>query len=152
MASEVPAGSVGRQETLQVLAFLREFDQIRQPPIRHLSRYEFTLRQWDIPQGPGVDSNLAAFGGDEASDLGGNLADACLLSVAKQTLTKAPAPRDEWRPWIRTDGSDPTIRPSVHPYRTDRPAQETPNPADAWTANPARVTAFETWVDTVWTL
>ncbi len=151
MAGEIPAGSVGRQETLQVLAFLREFDQIRQPPIRHLSRYEFTLRQRDVPQGPGVDSNLAAFGGDEASDLGGNLADACLLSVAKQTLTRAPAPRDEWRPWIRTDGGNPTIRPSVHPYRTDRPAQEAPNSADAWTTNPARVAAFVSWVDTVWT-
>ena len=151
MAREVSAASAGRKETLQVLAFLREFDQIRQPPIRHLSRYEFTLRQRDIPQGPGVDTNLAAFGGEEAEDLGGNLADAVLLSVERQTLTKAPAPRDEWRPWIKTEGSDPTTRPAVHRYRTDRPVQEAPSPTDAWTANPARVVAFETWVDTVWT-
>ena len=151
MASEVMAASAGRQETLQVLAFLREFDQIRQPPIRHLSRYEFILRQRDIPQGAGVDANLAAFGGDEGEDLGGNLADAVLLSVERQTFAKAPVPRDEWRPWIKTDGSDPTIRPSVHRYRSDRPVQEAPNTTDAWTANPRRVAAFDTWVDTVWT-
>ncbi len=97
-------GLSGRRETLQILGFLREFDQIRQPPIRHLSRYEFTLRQSDIARGSGIQSDLTAFGGDVASDVGGGLADACLLSVTKQTLTQSPAPRDDWRPWIKGAG------------------------------------------------
>ena len=151
MGPEPEQSSSASRATLKVLGFLREFDRIRQPPIRHLQRYDFVVRQQDFPTGPGCECDLASFGGDEQNDLGGRMNEAVLLRVTKQASELGPKPPRELALWIDSDGSNPDTPPSVHPIRPDRVDKSRADSKDLWSADPARVAVFRRWVETTWT-
>src|SRR5690242_4220869 len=102
--------SLGLKRTLQVLRFLREFEQMRQKPICHLRQHVWHLfcGKRDLPIGPGCRLHLDEFITDEANDKrDANFRDAPLLTVDKQKLMLPPPAPSSVIPWLDIDGRDP---------------------------------------------
>src|SRR5262249_49143146 len=101
-----------KTRTMQVLRFLRDFDQIRNKPLRHVRQHISYLFCREFPVGPGCQLHLSDFNVDDGDDTpGGTLLDAPLLTVRKQHLTQPPSPPAILAEWLDVDGRDPETPP-----------------------------------------
>jgi len=139
--------SLGLKRTVQVLRFLREFEQMRQKPVCHLRQhlwYLFSGRN-DLPIGPGCRLHLEEFSSDDASERSDvNFRDAPLLTIDKQKLTLPPVAPTSVIPWLDVDGRDPDKPPRVKQSLTVEYSTET------FESNNERVRAFRAWSDGEW--
>src|SRR5262245_66592359 len=97
-----------KSRTIQILRFLREFDQIRNKPLRHLRQHLDHLYRRDFPLGLGCRLHLTDFGVEEdGAPSARTSANSALLTMDKQRITRSPAPPDVIEEWLEVDGSDP---------------------------------------------
>jgi very-short-patch-repair endonuclease len=139
--------SLGLKRTLQVLRFLREFEQMRQKPICHLRQHVWHLfsGKRDLPIGPGCRLHIDEFIGDEANDKSdANFRDAPLLTVDKQKLMLPPPAPSSVIPWLDIDGRDPDKAPHVKSTLPVGYSTET------FESDAERVRAFSAWSEGEW--
>ena len=105
-----------RSRTIQVLRFLREFDRIRQSPVRHLRQHLAHFLCREFPTDPGCTLHLDALDTDEPDEpTDATPRTAPLLTVLRQRLTNGPPPPEELAGWLEDAGKDPTREPRVSP-------------------------------------
>lgn len=143
--------SLDQEQTSKVLRFLGEFDRIRQAPIRHLARYEYSRLHRLFPIGPGCECSLDAFADSEAGDSPpGKVHETVILRVSKPETASPPAMPSQFAPWIRTYPNDPDKPPKPESVRVDRAPMTPPNPADRFDGDPERPKAFQSWIRITW--
>lgn len=139
--------SIGLKRTIQVLRFLREFEQMRQRPVCHVRQhlwYYFTSKA-DLPTGPGCRLQIDEFVSDESNEESdANFRDAPLLTVDKQKLTLPPPAPSLVFEWLDVDGRDPDKPPRIKSTLTVGSLTET------FESKPERVRAFEAWSEGEW--
>jgi AAA domain len=140
-----------KSRTIQVLRFLREFDQIRNKPLRHVRQHPDHLYRRDFPVGPGCHVHVTELGVEE-QDTGdeGTLIDSPLLTVEKQRLTRPPAPPKVVEEWIEVDGRDPEEPPRARSTRTPATKESLLSEPERFEDSEERVKAFERWREDAW--
>ena len=91
-----------RNKVRQLYAFLKEANQLRFPPIRNLSQHPRVIRLADAPDHPCVQINRPRQGDSV------QVADDCLLRIARPASTSCPAPPFNISNWLLADWEDPS--------------------------------------------
>ena len=91
-----------RHKVRQLYLFLKEANQLRFPPVRHLSQHPRAIRLADAPDHPCVQINRPGFND------GVQVADDCLLRIARPVSTPCPPPPFNVSNWLLPDWDDPT--------------------------------------------
>ena len=140
-----------KTRTMQVLRFLRDFDQIRNKPLRHVRQHISYLFRREFPVGPGCQLHLADFDVDDGDDTtGGTLLDAPLLTVRKQSLTQPPSPPAVLAGWLVVDGRDPEKPPVPLTSRPRSSPDGRPAEPERYADDPDRVKSFDRWMNGEW--
>lgn len=140
-----------KSRTIQVLRFLREFDQIRNKPLRHVRQHLDHLYRRDFPVGPGCRLHVTEIGVEEEDTAdGGTLRDSPLLTVEKQRLTRLPAPPDVLEEWLEVDGRDPEKPPVARATRAPVRGEPLRSEPERFEDSRERVEAFERWLEDAW--
>jgi hypothetical protein len=140
-----------KTRTMQVLRFLRDFDQVRNKPLRHIRQHISSLFCRECPVGSGCQLHLADFDVEDGDGTpGGTLLDAPLLTVHKQRLTQAPSPPAVLADWLDVDGRDPERPPVPKASRPRSSPDGRPAEPERFGDDPDRVKAFDRWVNGEW--
>jgi hypothetical protein len=91
-----------RNKVRQLYLFLRQANQLRFPPVRHLNQHPRTIRLADAPDHPCVKINRPRRGETE------HAGDDCLLRIGRPVLSSCPAPPFNVSGWLLPDWEDPT--------------------------------------------
>lgn len=91
-----------RNKVRQLYLFLKEANQLRFPPVRHLSQHPRTIRLADAPDHPCVQINRP-----RASETA-QATDDCLLRIGRPVSTPCPPPPFNITHWLLPDWEDPT--------------------------------------------
>jgi very-short-patch-repair endonuclease len=134
-----------RARVAQVLAFLREFDQIRNKPTRHVRQHLDHLFCRDFPLGAGCRLGVSEFVSDDDGEDQGTPLDAPLLTIDKQHLTAAPAPPAVLDGWLEEAGNDPAVSPQVRSRRSAAGTSSNRTADESFDSDAERVRAFAEW-------
>jgi hypothetical protein len=91
-----------RHKVRQLYLFLKEANQLRFPPVRHLSQHPRAIRLADAPDHPCVQINRPGL------NEGMQVADDCLLRIARPLSMPCPPPPFNVSNWLLPDWDDPT--------------------------------------------
>lgn len=91
-----------RNKVRQLYLFLKEANQLRFPPVRHLSQHPKAIRLADAPEHPCVQINRPGMG--ESAQV----TDDCLLRIGRPVSAPCPPPPFNVSNWLLPDWDDPT--------------------------------------------
>ncbi|MBI4220103.1 MAG: hypothetical protein HY682_08185, partial [Chloroflexi bacterium] len=139
--------SEAQAKVAQVLRFLREFEQIRNKPARHVQQHLDHHFARDFPVGPGCRLRVAEFARDDDDETEdhGTLLDVPLLIVDKQHLTPAPEPPAALAGWLEESGKDPAVPPRARSTRSAAGTLIGSRGNGQFESDPERVRAFDEW-------
>ncbi|MBL8272026.1 AAA domain-containing protein [Steroidobacter sp.] len=128
-----------RHKLRQLYLFLKEANQLRFPPVRHLSQHPRAIRLADAPDHPCVQINRPS-----AND-GAQLADDCLLRIARPASTPCPTPPFNVSNWLLSDWDDPT-KAAYFAATRNVAAADSPPLNIRFDDDQQRLADFEAWV------
>ncbi|MCS7223502.1 MAG: hypothetical protein NZ959_02915 [Armatimonadetes bacterium] len=97
-----------RDRVIRLFQFLREYAQIRFPPVRTLDKVKWTLPIRDLPDHRSI--FVASIGGEKEGEnegVGREEGNGILMRVERPTLTRPPEPPTDLREWLerKTNGN-----------------------------------------------
>ena len=123
-----------RDRLQRLFAFLREFDQIRHPVVRHINQLDFTLWLDELPEHAVIERGWA----DPDADF--------VLRVGRPRLAECPRPPDALDEWLRAGWDNPAIAAAVLEERRRPPLVEGDSEqVERFEGEPTRVSAFRGW-------
>lgn len=128
-----------RHKVRQLYLFLKEANQLRFPPVRHLSQHPRAIRLADAPDHPCVQINRPG-----AHD-GAQMADDCLLRIARPLSTPCPTPPFNVANWLLPDWDDPT-KAAYFSATRNVAAADSPPLNIRFDDDQQRLADFEAWV------
>ena len=128
-----------RHKLRQLYLFLKEANQLRFPPVRHVSQHPRAIRLADAPDHPCVQINRPG------ADDGAPIEDDCLLRIARPVSTPCPTPPFNVSNWLLPDWDDPTKAAYFSATRNVAAADSAPLNI-RFDDDQQRLTDFEAWV------
>ncbi|HEY0939751.1 MAG TPA: AAA domain-containing protein [Steroidobacter sp.] len=128
-----------RHKLRQLYLFLKEANQLRFPPVRHVSQHPRAIRLADAPDHPCV--RIRRPGVDD----GGQVEDDCLLRIARPVSTPCPPPPFNVANWLLPDWDDPT-KAAYFSATRNVAAADSPPLNIRFDDDEQRLADFEAWV------
>ncbi|GFE89977.1 disulfide isomerase [Steroidobacter agaridevorans] len=128
-----------RHKLRQLYLFLKEANQLRFPPVRHVSQHPRAIRLADAPDHPCVQINRPGL------DTGVQVEDDCLLRIARPVSTPCPTPPFNVANWLQPDWDDPTKAAYFSATRNVAAADSAPLNI-RFDDDEQRLADFEAWV------
>ena len=128
-----------RHKLRQLYLFLKEANQLRFPPVRHVSQHPRAIRLADAPDHPCVQIHRPG-----AND-GAQVADDCLLRIARPVSTPCPTPPFNVSNWLLPDWDDPT-KAAYFSATRNVAAADSPPLNIRFDDDQQRLADFEAWV------
>ncbi|HWK50323.1 MAG TPA: hypothetical protein VNR40_10580, partial [Steroidobacter sp.] len=128
-----------RHKLRQLYLFLKEANQLRFPPVRHVSQHPRAIRLADAPDHPCVQINRPG-----PSD-GTHVPDDCLLRIARPASIPCPAPPFNVSNWLLPDWDDPT-KAAYFSATRNVAAADSPPLNIRFDDDGQRLADFESWI------
>jgi len=128
-----------RHKLRQLYLFLKEANQLRFPPVRHVSQHPRAIRLADAPDHPCVQINRPGVSDSAAVE------DDCLLRIARPASTPCPTPPFNVGNWLLPDWDDPTKAAYFSATRNVAAADSAPLNI-RFDDDEQRLADFEAWV------
>nr|WP_298721416.1 AAA domain-containing protein [uncultured Steroidobacter sp.] len=128
-----------RHKLRQLYLFLKEANQLRFPPVRHVSQHPRAIRLADAPDHPCVQINRPG-----PSD-GTQVPDDCLLRIARPVSMPCPTPPFNVSNWLLPDWDDPT-KAAYFSATRNVTAADSPPLNIRFDDDEQRLADFEAWV------
>ena len=128
-----------RHKLRQLYLFLKEANQLRFPPVRHVSQHPRAIRLADAPDHPCVQINRPG------ASSGAPVEDDCLLRIARPASTPCPTPPFNVSNWLLPDWDDPTKAAYFSATRNVAAADSAPLNI-RFDDDEQRLADFEAWV------
>lgn len=128
-----------RHKLRQLYLFLKEANQLRFPPVRHVSQHPRAIRLADAPDHPCVQINRPGV------DSGVQVEDDCLLRIARPVSTPCPTPPFNVANWLLPDWDDPT-KPAYFSATRNVAAADSAPLNIRFDDDEQRLADFEAWV------
>lgn len=127
-----------RNKVRQLYLFLKEANQLRFPPVRHLSQHPRAIRLADAPDHPCVQINRPR------PSEGAQVADDCLLRIGRPASMPCPPPPFNISNWLLPDWDDPAKAAYFAASRNVASADSAPLTI-RFDDDAQRVADFDTW-------
>lgn len=128
-----------RHKLRQLYSFLKEANQLRFPPVRHVGQHPRAIRLAEAPDHPCVQINRPGANND------GQVEDDCLLRIARPASTPCPTPPFNVSNWLLPDWDDPTKAAYFSATRNVAAADSAPLNI-RFDDDEQRLADFEAWV------
>ena len=128
-----------RHKLRQLYLFLKEANQLRFPPVRHVSQHPRAIRLADAPDHPCVQIHRPG------ANNGAQVADDCLLRIARPVSMPCPAPPFNVSNWLLPDWDDPT-KAAYFSATRNVAAADSPPLNIRFDDDEQRLADFEAWV------
>ncbi|HEY0686649.1 MAG TPA: AAA domain-containing protein [Steroidobacter sp.] len=128
-----------RHKLRQLYLFLKEANQLRFPPVRHVSQHPRAIRLADAPDHPCVQINRPG------SNNAAQVEDDCLLRIARPLSTPCPTPPFNVSNWLLPDWDDPT-KAAYFSATRNVAAADSPPLNIRFDDDEQRLADFEAWV------